>query len=81
MLPWFAAAALDLPPSAAFDLTFAPHFSTPPPHTRFSLSHIQLARFLEEYMKLPNSPTKWTKLVDFLKNTYPQIINEVRGGV
>ena len=37
----------------------------------------QLLRFLEEYSKLPNSPTKWTKMVEFLKNVYPSILNEV----
>lgn len=44
---------------------------------RDSNALLQLSCFLDEYAKLPNSPSKWAKLIDFMKGTYPAVINEV----
>lgn len=34
-------------------------------------------QFLDHYVKTAAGPLKWVKLVDFLKSTYPQIINDM----
>lgn len=36
-----------------------------------------LLQFLDEYVRMAAGPQKWVKLVDFLKTTYPQIINDM----
>eukprot|EP00878_Enallax_costatus_P011998 GHUV01012526.1.p1 GENE.GHUV01012526.1~~GHUV01012526.1.p1 ORF type:complete len:590 (+),score=213.14 GHUV01012526.1:1233-3002(+) len=36
-----------------------------------------LAKFLDEYVRMAAGPQKWVKLVEFLKHTYPQIINDM----
>lgn len=34
-------------------------------------------QFLDQYVKTATGPQKWVKLVEFLKSTYPQIINDM----
>lgn len=38
---------------------------------------LQLSTFVDAYMKQAGGPTKWTKLLDFLKSTYPNIVKEL----
>ncbi|WIA42000.1 hypothetical protein OEZ86_009298 [Tetradesmus obliquus] len=38
-----------------------------------------LAQFLDQYVRLAAGPLKWVKLVEFLKATYPRIVNEMLG--
>lgn len=47
----------------------------PPNHPRHAQD--ELARFIQEYAATATGPTKWEKLAEFLKDTYPQIANEV----
>ncbi|WIA21574.1 hypothetical protein OEZ85_000766 [Tetradesmus obliquus] len=43
--------------------------------------HVQevLGQFLDQYVRLAAGPLKWVKLVEFLKATYPRIVNEMLG--
>jgi hypothetical protein len=34
-------------------------------------------QFLDQYVRLASGPLKWVKLVEFLKTTYPRIVNEM----
>jgi hypothetical protein len=36
-----------------------------------------LVQFLDQYVRLASGPLKWVKLVEFLKTTYPRIVNEM----
>jgi hypothetical protein len=36
-----------------------------------------LLQFLDQYVRLASGPLKWVKLVEFLKTTYPRIVNEM----
>jgi hypothetical protein len=34
-------------------------------------------QFLDQYLHTATGPQKWVKLVDFLKDTYPQVIRSL----
>lgn len=57
---------------------FCPCLASPSPtHPPPCIPQSQLAAFLDQYVAMAAGPTKWTKLVDFLKNTYPTIMQGV----